>query len=66
MNVLAARRCVPTLCVPGAPGGQKEVFYHLELELTDGFELSCGCWELDLGPLEEEEDLSVPTTPNKI
>lgn len=45
--------CVPTVCVPGAHGGQKEVFYHLELELTDSFELSCGCWELDSSPLEE-------------
>jgi hypothetical protein len=30
-----------------------------ELELTDGCELSCGCWEANLSPLEKQPALSV-------
>jgi len=25
-----------------------------EAGVTDGYELPCGCWELNLGPLEEQ------------
>jgi hypothetical protein len=29
----------------------------LELGVTDRCELLCGCWELNLGPLEEQPEL---------
>jgi hypothetical protein len=35
------------------PAGQKRAS---EL-IIDGFKLPCGCWELDLGPLEEQAGL---------
>jgi hypothetical protein len=31
--------------------------------ITDGFEPPCGCWELNLGPLEEQSVL-LPTEPS--
>ena len=42
------------MCFPGAHRGWKRESDHLELELTDGCEL-CGCWELNSGPLQEEQ-----------
>lgn len=35
-------------------GGQRWVLDPLELELTGNCELPCMCWELNLGPLEEQ------------
>lgn len=31
--------------------------------VTDGWELPCGCWELDLHPLEEQEVLLTTEPP---
>ena len=39
--------CLPDVCLcegVGSPG----------IGVTDSCELSCGCWELNLGPLEEQ------------
>ena len=38
-------------CVSSALGGSRA-------GVTDGYELSCGCWEWNLGPLEEQPVLS--------
>jgi hypothetical protein len=42
-----------TTCMPGALGGQKRVLELRRLEL-DGYELSCGCEESNLGLLEDQ------------
>jgi hypothetical protein len=54
------------LCLSGpcalldACGSLRKALGFLELKLTGGCELSCGCWEFNLGPLEEQPVL--PTT----
>ena len=41
--------------MPGADDGQKMAPDPVELELCmDGYELSCGCWESNLGLLQEQ------------
>jgi hypothetical protein len=45
-----------TTCVPGAYRDQKRASDPLEL-VTCGYELPCGWWELNLGPLEEQSVL---------
>ena len=45
MNV-CLRACLCTNCMPGALGTP-------ETGVTDGFELPSGCWEMNMGPLEE-------------
>lgn len=42
--------CLCTLCMPNVHRGQKRLLNPLELELTDGCQLSCGCWELNPNP----------------
>jgi hypothetical protein len=39
--------------MPGAHRGQKKALDPLEL-VTDGWEVPCGCWESNLGPLDEQ------------
>lgn len=39
-----------TTCMSGAQGGQKRISDALEL-VTNGCKLSCGYWELNMGPL---------------
>jgi hypothetical protein len=41
------------MCVSGVHGGQKRV-RSLETGVTDGCQVPCGCWELNLRPLEEQ------------
>lgn len=49
-------------CISGAQGDQKKCQYIG----TDGCETPCGCWELNLGPLEEPPELliTVPALPS--
>lgn len=51
--------CVPCVCC--ASGGQKIALdaLKLELEVRLGCKLQCGCWDLNQGPLEEQELLSI-------
>lgn len=42
------------ICVPDAHGEQKRESEALELELIDGNELSCGSWNPNLSPLQEQ------------
>lgn len=42
------------MCVPGACGGQNMALGFLELELTGSCELPRECWDLNLGPVEEQ------------
>lgn len=41
--------------VPGTPGGQKRGSFPLVTGVTDGYELPYGCWEVNLGPLQEKK-----------
>jgi hypothetical protein len=45
--------CVFVCMCVGDLGGQKVALDSLELDLTDGCELLCGCWKLNSGPLEK-------------
>lgn len=57
MSVLPA--CVSVHCVPGALGEQRSVSDPLELTgAIDSCELPCGCWEMNLCPLEEQSVLA--------
>ncbi|ERE88245.1 hypothetical protein H671_1g3204 [Cricetulus griseus] len=48
--------CLCTKCFDSALGGQKRASDPLDLELqTDSCELTCGCWELNLGLLEKQK-----------
>lgn len=49
--VYLAPLCV---CVPGTCGGQNMALGFLELELTGSCELPRECWDLNLGPVEEQ------------
>jgi hypothetical protein len=44
---------------PGVLRVQKRALNSLELALTGGCEATCGCWELNSGPLQEHQ---VPLT----
>lgn len=44
-------------CAPSSCGGQKRTVDSLELELGCVSNLSCGCWESNLGPLHEQQVL---------
>jgi hypothetical protein len=46
--------CLCATCVPGSCGSQKRTSDPLGLELTDVYNLLCGCWELNSGPLEKQ------------
>ena len=50
MGVLPACNFVHHVCVHDTHGGQKRILDLLALEL-------CGCWKLNLGPLEEQSAL---------
>ena len=39
------------------------VSYFPEIGVTDGCELPCGCWELNLSPLEEQPVLLTTKSP---
>jgi len=55
VSVLCLLVCLCTTCLPRAPRGQKRETDCLDLELlTDGCELPSGCWEQDLGHLQEQ------------
>lgn len=55
MGVLLACICgICTVCVPSATGGQKKVPETWGLE-GNGCEFLSGCWELNRGPLEEQQ-----------
>ena len=54
--------CLCAVCVSGALSGQKRVSDPLELEFN-GCELPCGCWELNLGLLEEHPLSHLSTFP---
>jgi hypothetical protein len=43
-----------TMFVPGAWGGPEEGIRSPEIGIADGCEQPQGCWELNLGPLEEQ------------
>jgi hypothetical protein len=43
-----------------ALGGQKKVLALLELDLKLGVSYRIGSWESDLGPLQEQQVLSIP------
>lgn len=47
-------------CVYGTYGGQKEGVGSPRIGITNGCELSCGCWESNPGPLGEQ---LMPLTP---
>jgi hypothetical protein len=50
------------MCVPSAFRCQKRVSDPLELELhRDDCELSCGCWELNLGSLQKQQQVLLTT-----
>jgi hypothetical protein len=46
-----------TMYMCDAGRGQKRLSDPLELEIKDGCELPCGCWELKLGPPQEQQVL---------
>lgn len=45
------------LCVPSAHGGQKRVRDLLELDHS--YQVPQGCWELNLGPLQDQSPNSI-------
>ena len=47
--------CLFILCVPCTHRDQKRVLDPLEPWFTDGCEPPHGCWELNLGPLQEQQ-----------
>lgn len=47
--------CLCATCMPGADGGQKRVLDPLGLELADAADQSYEGWELNSGPLEEQQ-----------
>jgi hypothetical protein len=46
--------CVCFICGEGELSGQKRMLDPLTLKLQPLKAAHCGCWELDLGPLEEQ------------
>ena len=42
------------LCLTRPEEGIKSIFNCRGIVATDGCELPCGCWQLDLGPLQEQ------------
>jgi hypothetical protein len=53
---LCPHMCLCPTCMPGACRDQKRA--SESLEVADDSEPSVGCWELNLGPLEEQQVLS--------
>ena len=53
MNVLPAYMSVHSMCAWGRQEPEKGVG-SLGSRVTAGCELSCGCWESNLGPLEKQ------------
>lgn len=47
--------CLCATCMPGADRGQKRVLDHLGLELADAADQSYEGWELNPGPLEQQQ-----------
>lgn len=45
--------CVCSTCMPGAWLWPEEGVRFPETGVTDGCKQPCGCWELNLGPMEE-------------
>lgn len=46
--------------MPGTSEGQQKASDPLGTRITDGYEPSCGCWRLNLGPLKEQQVLLTP------
>jgi hypothetical protein len=47
--------CVPTYVCAGACSGKaRGGIGSLGTQITDGYGLPCGCWELNLGPLQQQ------------
>lgn len=46
--------CASTTGIPGVCGGQEEGTRSSEIGVTDGSEPLYGCWQFNLGPLEEQ------------
>lgn len=54
MNILPAYMSIFMYYVHAwCPGRQKEVFRALEIRVINSCELSCGCPELNSGPVQE-------------
>ena len=49
--------CMRMMCVPGAHRGHKRVVGSPETGVMNIRELPCGCWELNLGPVQDQQDL---------
>jgi hypothetical protein len=56
--VFCLHACLCSICMPGTLGGKKRELETLEVELDD-CEPSRGCWELNLGSLEEKPVLLI-------
>lgn len=50
------------VCLPGVQRPEKGI-KSLGTRVADGCKLSCGCWEIDPSPLEEQEVLLTTETP---
>lgn len=53
VRVFCLYACLCIVCLPGAHKGQKRLLDPPWVGGTDGYELSCGCWELSQGRLKE-------------
>ena len=64
MGILSAifHVCLCITCGTGAIRDQNRVLDPLEVKLQIGVELPCGCWELNLGPLEEQSVFHLSST----
>ena len=51
-------------CVSGACGDQKRVMGSSGTGVADNCELPCGCWEANLGPLQEQQVSPVSADPS--
>ena len=56
MSVSVLYACMCVTCVCWCCAGQKGVGSH-GTGVTDSCELLCGCWSLNLGPLQEKQVL---------
>lgn len=45
------------MCAPGAHGGDKRVVEAPETGVINGWELPCGCWDLNVGLLHDQQVL---------
>ena len=54
--------CLCTECMPAIHRGQKGSGRGPESVVADGCELSCGCWKLNSGPLQKQDQPVLLTT----